>query len=100
MLEHEADMALAGAARQRVLAVERHLAGVRPVEAGDDPQQRGLARPRRPEQRQQLAVGDLQIDAVERGEGAEPLDEVPDFNGHADVFLRPDAVPEPPSPPA
>ena len=83
MLEHEADMALAGAARQRVLAVERHLAGIRPVEAGDDPQQRGLARAGRPEQRQQFALGDLEVDIVERCERAEFLDDVLDFNGHA-----------------
>ncbi len=58
MLEHEADMALARALRQRVLAVEGDLAGIRPVETGDDPQQRGLARAGRAEQRQQLAVVD------------------------------------------
>ncbi len=68
MLEHEADAALAGAARQCVLAVEADLAAVRPVEAGDDAQQRRLAGARRAEQRQQLAVCDLQIDAVERRE--------------------------------
>ena len=66
MLEHESDMALAGAAGERIFAVERNLAGIRPVEPRDDPQQRGLARARRPQQRQQFAVGDLQVDAVER----------------------------------
>ena len=84
MLEHESDMALAGAAGERVFAVERNLAGIRPVEPGDDPQQRGLARARRPEQRQQFAVGDLQIDAVERGERAELLHDILDFNRHAE----------------
>ena len=100
MLEHEADMALAGAARERILAVEGDLAGIRPVEAGDDPQQRGLAGARRPEQRQQLAVADLQIDIVERGELAEFLDDVFDFNRHLEFVLRPDAVREWSSPPA
>ena len=85
VLEHEADMALAGAARQRILAVERHLAGIGPVEARDDPQQRGLAGAGRAEQRQQFAVADLQIDVVERGEGAELLDDVLDFNGHSEL---------------
>ena len=82
MLKHEADMALAGAVRQRVLAVERNLAGVGPVQPGDDPQQRGLARARRPEQRQQLAIGDLEVDIVERGKRAEFLHDILDFNRH------------------
>ena len=100
VLEHETDMALAGAAGQRVLAVERHLAGIRPVEARDDPQQRGLAGTRRPQQRQQFAVGDLEVDAIERGKGAEFLHDVFDFNRHAMSALRPDAVREWFSPPA
>ena len=82
VLEHEADVALAGAVAQRILAVDPHFAGIRPVEAGDDPQQRGLARTGRTEQRQQFALADLQVDIVERGERAELLDDVPDFNGH------------------
>ena len=100
VLEHESDMALAGAVGERVLAVERNLAGIGPVQPGDDPQQRGLARARRPEQRQQLAVGDLEIDVVERGKRAELLHDVPDFNRHAEFALRPDAVREWFSPPA
>ncbi len=43
MLEDEPDIPLAGAARQRVLAVERDLTGIRPVEPCDNAQQRGLA---------------------------------------------------------
>ncbi len=71
MLEHETDMALADAAHERVLAVEADLTFVGPVEAGDDAQHRGLARARGAEQRHELARGDLEIDMVERGEGAE-----------------------------
>ena len=82
MLEHESDMALAGAVGQRVLAVERNFARIGPVEAGDDPQQRGLARPGRPEQRQQFAVTDPQVDMIERGKAAELLHDVLDFNRH------------------
>jgi len=47
-----------------------------------------LARSGRPEQRQQLAIGDLQVDVVERGERAEGFGEMPDFNAHATIFLR------------
>ena len=71
---------LSGGQRQRILAVERNLAGVRPIQPRDDPQQRGLARTRRPEQRQQFAIVDLQIDVVERGKGAEFLHDILDFN--------------------
>src|SRR6185437_8578636 len=92
VLEHEADMALAGLAQQRVLAIEKDFAGIRPVEAGDDPKQRGLARTGRSKQRQQFTVGHPEIDAIERCERAEFLDEIPDFNGHGTIFLHPDAA--------
>src|SRR3954453_6324537 len=39
VLEYEADMALARAAIERVLAVEKNLARIGPFQAGDDPQQ-------------------------------------------------------------
>src|SRR3954447_18648074 len=85
-------MPLAGAMRQRILAVEGNRAAIRPVEPGDDPQQRGLARAGRPEQRQQLAIGDLEVDVVQRHEGAEPLYQVFKFDRHAKTVLRQDAV--------
>ena len=46
---------------------------VGPLEAGDHAQQRGLARSRRPEHREELALGDLEIDAVGRDDVAEAL---------------------------
>ena len=85
MLEHESHLTLAGAADKRVFAVERNLAEVWPIEACNDPQQRGLARTRRAEQRQQFAIADLEIDAVKSGERAEFLDQVFDFNRHAAI---------------
>src|SRR6185312_1514736 len=59
VLEYEADMALAGAVSQRILAIDPHLAGVGPIEACDDPQQRGLARTGWTKQCQQHALADL-----------------------------------------
>ena len=56
VLEHEADLAVAHVDVGGVLAAE-HLAG-RPIPAGDDAQQRGLAAARRPEKRDQLAESD------------------------------------------
>ena len=41
------------------------LARGRAVDAGDQVQQRGLARARRPHQRHELALGHVQVDAVE-----------------------------------
>src|SRR5436190_14045195 len=87
-------MALASAARQRVLAVKGDFTPIRPVEAGDDAEQRGLAGAGRAEQRQQLAVINPEIDAIERGEIAELLAEVSDFNCHLRPALRPVVAPE------
>ncbi len=87
MLEHEADIALADAVRQRILAVELHLAFVRPLEARDDAQQRRLARTGRTEQRDQFAGADIELDLVERGEIAEALGDVEDRDPHR-LFLR------------
>src|SRR6187402_3234081 len=46
VLEHEADMAFAGAMAERIFAVDPHLSRIGPFEACDDTQQRGLARTR------------------------------------------------------
>jgi hypothetical protein len=70
MPEREADMAFTGAARERVLPVEGHLAKVRPVEAGDDPEQGRLAGAGWAKQRQELAIGDGEVDMVARREAA------------------------------
>ena len=82
MLEDEADAALADAVVGGVRAVEVDRARIGRLEAGDDAQQRGLARARRPEQRDQLAGVDVQIDVVDRGEGAEAPADVANFDGH------------------
>ena len=82
MLEDEADPPLADALVGRVGAVEMDRPRVGRLEAGDDAQQRGLARARGPEQRDQLAGVDPQIDLVDRGEGAEAPADVANFDGH------------------
>ena len=51
--------------------VDEHAAGVRAVEAAEDPQRGRLAAPRRPEQRDQLALLDLEIEPGERGHSRE-----------------------------
>ncbi len=58
---------VAPAARQVVdaLAVEMDFAGVRPVERGQQVQQRALARPALTDDRQELAVAHLEVDAAQ-----------------------------------
>ena len=82
MLEHEADLALAHVAVGGVLSIEQDAALVGVFEAGDDPEQRGLAAAGRAQQRDQLARREVQRDAVERDEAAEGLADVLDFDAH------------------
>jgi len=48
-------------------------AGRRPLEAGDHPQHRRLTRPGRAEQGDELAVGDVQVESVDRDDAAREL---------------------------
>jgi ABC-type glutathione transport system ATPase component len=82
--------ALAGAAIERVLAVEAHLALIGPVEAGNDAQQTCLAGARRTKQCDELAGLDLEVDAVQRREVTETLDNVLHFNRHVALAFQPD----------
>ena len=74
---------LFGGDARDVLAVDDDPARVGAVEAGDEPQRRRLAAARRPEQREELALAELDLDAVERLHGAEVAVEVLQFEvGH------------------
>ena len=64
-----------------VLAVKPDRAGGRQVEAGDHPQQRGLAAAGWSEQADEGAMRHRQLDIVDRGEVAEFLRDV--FEGEA-----------------
>jgi hypothetical protein len=83
MLEHEADLALAHVDMGRVLAVEQHGAAVGHLEPGDDAQQRRLARPRRSEQRDQLAGADVEVEVVADDRLAEALVQVAHLDAHS-----------------
>ena len=67
-LRHQAHAAMLGLdpapAPGHGAAGDRHGPAVGPLEAGDQPQQRRLARSARAEQAEQLPVGHLEIDAV------------------------------------
>ncbi len=60
VLEHEADLAFARADVGDVFAVQHDRARIGILEARDHAQQRGLARARRPEQRDQFARGEVE----------------------------------------
>ena len=83
MLKYEADLALADADGAGVLAMKQHLARVRRLQPRDYSQQRGLARARQPEQRDQLAGFDMQADIVDRDEIAELLADISELDTHA-----------------
>src|SRR5262249_26460987 len=88
VLEHEADAAILRARVGDVLLGDLHDAPVGLLEAGDDPQERRLARAARPEQRGQRALGDLERDAVERDELTELLGDVLYLDPHRASFVR------------
>ncbi len=86
-LKHHRNIALAGLGRRDIDAVEEHSAGVGRLEAGQNAQRRRLARARRAEQSEKLAMPDRQIDAVQRGERPVPLDDA--FEANVAAHRRP-----------
>ena len=73
MLEDEGDVARRRRQRRDVRAADGDRAGVGLLEPGDQPQRRGLAGAGRPEQHDELAVGDVEVEAVDRLMVAEAL---------------------------
>ncbi len=68
-LEHDAVVAVEPRPPRR-LPVDGDVAVGRLDDVPDDPEQRGLPAPRRPDQRDELASLDLQVDALERPDTA------------------------------
>ena len=77
-LEDRVDRPLVRWHRREVAAVEQDLAGVGVLEPGDHPQRRGLAAAGRPEQREELAGLDLEVEAVDGTDVVVVLDETPE----------------------
>ena len=90
MLEHEPDVALPRGLRAEIEAVDLRLARVGLLEPRQDAQERGLARARRAEQRDQRPTGHVEADLVERGDlrRAEPLADALDDDAHGTAFRR------------
>ena len=78
VLEHDPVVALGGGQAADVPALHPHGSGVLGLQAGDDPQQGGLAAARGPQQAEELALGHPQVDVGEGGEGSETLDDTLD----------------------
>ncbi len=82
-LEHHAGVALVRGDRGDVLAVDQDLARVVLLEAGQDAQRGGLAAAGRAEQGEQLTGPDGQVEAVQRGGGAEGAAQRAELDGRA-----------------
>ena len=89
LLRHQADQRAGGAiVGEDVMAADRDRAGRRRHDPADDADQRGLAGAVRPEQRENLALVDVEVDALERLEpGGIGLRQVGDRNdrGHGET---------------
>ena len=93
VLEHEADAAILGTRPGDVPVRDPDDALVGRLQAGDDPQQRRLARAARTEQRGQRALGNLERDVFERDEVPEPLGDAFYVDPHrASFVLEPNIV--------
>ena len=77
-LEHHGEVAPARLHAADVAGLDDDRAVALPLEPGDDPQQGRLAAARRADQRDELAVGDLEIDAPQHLGAIEALSDVPD----------------------
>ena len=79
-LEHHREPALRGTDIGHVLAVDQDLSGGDVLEAGDEAQKRRLAAAGRADEHRELAVLDIEIDAVDDADGAERLAHVLQLN--------------------
>jgi hypothetical protein len=73
VLKDKTDSTLAHMALSSVLAIEQDAPCVRSLQAGDDPQQAGLAAAGRSQQGHQFTGRDGEADIVQGGEAAEGL---------------------------
>jgi hypothetical protein len=88
VLEDEADVPLLHALLRGILVAEEDLSGGRPLEPGDQPEQRRLAGARWPEQRDQLARSDFERYVMQRRETREFLADVFHSDLHAALNVR------------
>jgi hypothetical protein len=75
-LEHGTHRPVFGGAVREVVAVQENAPAIRQVEAGDHPQQRGLAATGGAEQREEFACLDREVDAIDGREIAKTARDV------------------------
>ena len=73
LLEDHVDPAIVGLDVGDVLSVQADAARIRGLEPGDHPQGRGLATPRRAEEREELTIENPEVERVDGEVAAEPL---------------------------
>ena len=95
-LEHHGEAALRGTDIGHVLGVDQHLSGGDVLETGDEAQKRRLAAAGGADKHRELAVLDIEIDAVDDADGAERLAHVLQLNAsHGSNSLLPDHLTAP-----
>ncbi len=85
MLKHEPHLTVAHRHAGHVLVAEQNLALVGELQPGNHPQQGGFARSRGAQQRNQLTAFNVEVNAVQRLEGAEVFFNVADVDVHGDA---------------
>ena len=93
ILEHHSHAAPRGGDMHDILAIDKDRARIRLLETGDDPEGRGLAAARRPQQRYQLAAPDGEPDLPQGCTPCECLAEIDQL----DLATPSDAHHTPPS---
>jgi hypothetical protein len=87
-LEHHGDVARLGRQVRHVATLDHDPPGVRRLQPCQEPQQGRFSATRRPDQDQELAIADGEIDVVQHANGAEALLQADDVDGrHARLSL-------------
>src|SRR5262249_59677066 len=79
-LKDQADVALIGRDPFHSAAADNNLAGIGLVQTGNEPHGRRLAAAAGSNDREKLAAVDLEIDCIDRGDGAESLGDADQLN--------------------
>ena len=93
MLENETYLTFAHMPRRGIHAVENYLPRVRPLQAGDNAQQRGFSATGRTEQGHQLARSYIKVYPLESLEIAETFGDITNLDTHRGLLIVSFAVP-------
>ena len=88
LLEHKPDLTRRSAGKGHVALIEQHLTAFWKLQPGNDPQQGGLARARRPEQGQEFARFNIQTNPAQGRIARKLFFDGANGNGHGAGCLR------------